>query len=111
MVTASYISPDLAALQTEVLANNLTFLNEVGLDPGIDHIVTKHTVDTAAREGAKVYHYESWCGGIPSPDNCDNALGYKFSWSPAGALNALQNQAIYLENGLVFSLPPESHTP
>lgn len=74
-------------------------MNEVGVDPGIDHIATMKVVDECAEKGEKILEYESFCGGLPSPEYCDNPLGYKFSWSPIGALLALKNDAVYLLNG------------
>ncbi|EGR30969.1 saccharopine dehydrogenase, putative [Ichthyophthirius multifiliis] len=99
LVTASYISPEMAAMDKEVRDSNLTFLNEIGLDPGIDHLATMKTIDEVHEKGGKIIEYESWCGGLPSPEHCNNPLGYKFSWSPIGALSALANDAKYLDNG------------
>lgn len=55
-------------------------------------------VHDTEQQGGKIVEYESWCGGLPSPQFCDNPLGYKFSWSPIGALRALKNKAIYLDD-------------
>ena len=52
--------------------------------------------------------FYSFCGGLPSPDACDNSLGYKFSWSPIGALNALRNSAKYLKNSMEMNIPADS---
>ncbi|KRX05360.1 hypothetical protein PPERSA_00661 [Pseudocohnilembus persalinus] len=99
LVTASYIQPAMKELNQDVENAGLTFLNEVGVDPGIDHIATMKVVDECAEKGEKILEYESFCGGLPSPEYCDNPLGYKFSWSPIGALLALKNDAVYLLNG------------
>lgn len=48
-------------------------------------------------QGGKIIEYESWCGGLPSPTDCDNPLGYKFTWSPIGAFRAFNNKAVYLD--------------
>lgn len=101
MVTASYISPAMAELNDQAKGLGLTFLNEIGLDPGIDHLATMKMVDEVAHEGGKIIEYESWCGGLPSPEFVDNPLGYKFTWSPIGAIGALRNDAKFLENGEV----------
>ncbi|EWS73277.1 saccharopine dehydrogenase (macronuclear) [Tetrahymena thermophila SB210] len=101
LVTASYISPGMAAFDEEAKKLGLTFLNEIGLDPGIDHLATMKTVDEVAEKGGKILEYESWCGGLPSPEFVDNPLGYKFSWSPIGAIGALRNDAKFLENNEV----------
>lgn len=96
MVTASYISPVLKALDNEVKKKGLIFLNEVGVDPGLDHIATMKIVDECYEKGEKIISYQSLCGGLPSPEFCDNPLGYKFSWSPLGAFLALKNDAKFL---------------
>lgn len=91
----------MAAFDEEAKKLGLTFLNEIGLDPGIDHLATMKTVDEVAEKGGKILEYESWCGGLPSPEFVDNPLGYKFSWSPIGAIGALRNDAKFLENNEV----------
>lgn len=80
-------------MNEKVKSAGLTFLNEVGVDPGIDHIATMKVVDECAEKNEKILEYESFCGGLPSPEFCDNPIGYKFSWSPLGALLALKNNA------------------
>lgn len=69
-------------------ANNLICLNECGLDPGIDIMSTMKVVDEAKQDGFKIVGYESWCGGLPIAEHCDNPLGYKFSWNPGAAIIA-----------------------
>lgn len=91
-------------LNDPVKAKNLIFLNELGLDPGIDHLATMKIIHETEKAGGKIIEYESWCGGLPSPDFCDNPLGYKFSWSPIGAFRALNNKAVFINNGKEESL-------
>ena len=67
LVTASYVSPEMKSLNEEVKAKDLIFLNELGLDPGIDHLATMKIIDEVAKENGKIVEYESWCGGLPSP--------------------------------------------
>lgn len=98
LVTASYVSPEMKALDEEARSKDLIFLNELGLDPGIDHLATMKIVHETEKEGGKILEYESWCGGLPSPDSCDNPLGYKFTWSPIGAFRALKNKAIFIKD-------------
>ena len=86
------------ALNEEAKSKDLIFLNELGLDPGIDHLATMKIVHETEKEGGKILEYESWCGGLPSPDSCDNPLGYKFTWSPIGAFRALKNKAIFIKD-------------
>jgi len=59
-------------------------------------MATMKNLEEIKERGGKVIEYESWCGGLPSPGYCDNPLGYKFTWSPIGALRALKNKAIYI---------------
>jgi len=101
MITASYISKDLAALNEQVIDKGLTFLNEIGFDPGIDHLSTMKILDEVKSHGGKIIDYESYGSGLPAPDCCDNPFGYKFSWSPIGALRALKNDAKFLRNGQI----------
>ena len=86
MVTASYLSPGLQAQHSDALAAGVTVVNECGVDPGIDHFLAMECFDDAAQGGGKVESFISFCGGLPAPECSDNPLGYKFSWSPRGAL-------------------------
>lgn len=91
LCTASYLSPHLKSLDEQATANHLTFIGECGLDPGLDHMMAMKLIDEIGSD--KVIEYESWCGGLISPEHCDNPVGYKFSWSPSSALKALLNPA------------------
>ncbi len=97
--TASYISPDLKQMSGEFEKAKLLCMNEVGVDPGIDIMSTVKVVDEVRGRGGKITGYSSWCGGLPAPESNDNPFGYKFSWTPRGALTSLLNEARYLENG------------
>ena len=85
-------------LNEKVKAKNLIFLNQLGLDPGIDHLATMKIIHEVQKDGGKILEYQSWCGGLPSPDFCDNPLGYKFTWSPIGAFRALNNTAVFIQD-------------
>ena len=97
--TASYISPDLKQLSGEFEKAKLLCMNEIGVDPGIDIMSTVKVVDEVRGRGGKIVSYSSWCGGLPAPECRDNPFGYKFSWTPRGALLSLLNEARYLKNG------------
>lgn len=99
MATASYVSEGMKKLAKDIEAQNLLFINEIGVDPGIDHMSTMKVIDEITTEGGKILHYYSFCGGLPAPDNNDNPFGYKFSWSPRGVILASRNSARFLENG------------
>ena len=86
MVTASYLSPGLQAQHSQAVDAGVTVVNECGVDPGIDHFLAMECFDDAAQGGGKVESFISFCGGLPAPECSDNPLGYKFSWSPRGAL-------------------------
>ena len=96
LVTASYTSDFLKSLESEAKSKGLIFITECGLDPGLDHIMAKLLQDKYVSEEESIVEYESWCGGLISPEYVDNPLGYKFSWSPLSALLALQNPAHFL---------------
>jgi saccharopine dehydrogenase-like NADP-dependent oxidoreductase len=74
------------ALHIDAQAAGITVVNEVGLDPGIDHLLAMECFDEAHTGGGKIESFVSYCGGLPAPEASDNPLGYKFSWSPRGAL-------------------------
>jgi len=99
MTTSSYISPDMIRMHPDVKAKGLIFLNECGLDPGIDIMGTMKILHEAQAAGFKIVSYESYCGGLPVAEQADNPLGYKFSWNPGAAIKASRNQAIFRWNG------------
>ncbi len=99
MATTSYVSDDMQKLHEEATKKNLLFLNELGVDPGIDHMSAMKIIDEVYEEGGKVLHFYSYCGGLPAPEDNDNPFGYKFSWSPKGVVLASKNSAKFLENG------------
>lgn len=70
MVTTSYISPALADLEESIKEAGITIMNEIGLDPGIDHLYAVKTIDEVHREGGKILSFISYCGGLPAPGNC-----------------------------------------
>ncbi|CDK26040.1 unnamed protein product [Kuraishia capsulata CBS 1993] len=79
-------------------------MNEIGLDPGIDHLYAVKTIDEVHKVGGKIKSFLSYCGGLPAPEDSDNPLGYKFSWSSRGVLLALRNSAKYWKDGKVVSI-------
>ena len=83
------------------------FLNEIGLDPGIDHMSAMRIIDDVKGRGGEIKAFKSYCGGLPAPQHNDNPFGYKFSWAPRGVLVASRNGAQYLENGRKVEVAPE----
>ncbi len=104
MATTSYVSEDMKKLDNEAKSRGLLFLNEIGVDPGIDHMSAMKIIDTVYGEGGKVLHFYSYCGGLPAPEANDNPFGYKFSWSPKGVVLASRNAAKFLENGEIVNI-------
>uniref|UniRef100_A0A3Q2FFP1 Alpha-aminoadipic semialdehyde synthase, mitochondrial n=2 Tax=Cyprinodon variegatus TaxID=28743 RepID=A0A3Q2FFP1_CYPVA len=105
MVTASYLSPAMKELQSRVEEAGITIVNEMGLDPGIDHMLAMECMDQAKADGCTVESYTSFCGGLPAPQCSDNPLRYKFSWSPYGVLLNTVSPAVFLRDGEVVSVP------
>ncbi|KAI9440197.1 saccharopine dehydrogenase [Lactarius psammicola] len=104
VVTTSYVSPAIRALEERVKAAGIVVMNEIGLDPGIDHLYAIKTIDEVHAQGGKIKQFLSYCGGLPAPEAADNPLGYKFSWSSRGVLLALLNAASWLADGQVRSV-------
>ncbi len=105
LVTTSYVKPEMEALDSAARAKGLLFLNEIGLDPGIDHMAAMRVMDGIRHNGGAVESFYSYCGGLPAPEHNTNPLGYKFSWSPTGVLLAAGNDGRYLEEGGVIEIP------
>jgi saccharopine dehydrogenase (NADP+, L-glutamate forming) len=99
LVTTSYVQPEMQALDTAAKKAGVIFLNEIGLDPGIDHMSAMRIIDHIHKNGGKVEEFYSVCGALPAPEAADNPLKYKFSWSPKGVILASRNSALYLKNG------------
>lgn len=107
VVTSSYISDALRELQPQIKEAGITVMNEIGLDPGIDHLYAVKTIDEVHRAGGKIKSFLSYCGGLPAPEDSDNPLGYKFSWSSRGVLLALRNSAKYWKDGEIETVSSE----
>jgi len=105
MVTTSYVSKPMAELDKPAKDSGILILNEIGLDPGIDHMSAMRIINDVQSKGGKITSFRSYCGGLPAPDANDNPFGYKFSWSPRGVVKAGRNDARYLENGREVFIP------
>lgn len=101
MVTTSYISPQMRALNTKAEAAGIIILNEIGVDPGIDHMSAMKIFHKVENEGGKIVSFMSYCGGLPAQEANTNPLGYKFSWAPRGVLKAAGNGARFMIDGEV----------
>ncbi|KAJ8750761.1 hypothetical protein K2173_015942 [Erythroxylum novogranatense] len=108
LVTASYVDDAISQLDEEAKAADITILGEMGLDPGIDHMMAMKMIDEAHARKGKIKSFTSYCGGLPSPAAANNPLAYKFSWSPAGAIRAGRNPATYRSNGEIVHVDGDS---
>jgi len=104
MATTSYVSEGMKELDQKAKEKDLLFLNEIGVDPGIDHMSAMKIIDDVHSKGGKIVHFYSYCGGLPAPDDNDNPFGYKFSWSPKGVVLASRNSARFLENNKIVEI-------
>lgn len=106
MVTASYISDDMAALDEQVKQKGLVFMNEIGVDPGIDHMSAMHVIDRIRDQGGKMLLFESFTGGLVAPESDTNLWNYKFTWNPRNVVVAGQGGvAKFLQEGKFKYIP------
>ena len=106
MVTTSYVKPEMQALDQSAKEAGIIILNEVGLDPGIDHMSAMRIIDHIHSKEGKVEEFYSLCGALPAPESAKNPFGYKFSWSPKGVILASKNDALYLKDGEKICVEP-----
>ncbi|WP_340110885.1 saccharopine dehydrogenase C-terminal domain-containing protein [Maribellus mangrovi] len=107
MVTTSYVSDEMKALNKDAQKAGILILNEIGVDPGFDHMTAMRIIDKVQEQGGKVKEFYSLCGALAAPEEADNPFKYKFSWSPRGVIMAGNNSATYLKNGEVVKIPTE----
>ncbi|WP_066221946.1 saccharopine dehydrogenase family protein [Formosa haliotis] len=106
LVTASYISEELQALNPEVTNKGLVFMNEIGVDPGIDHMSAMQVIDRIREKGGKMLLFESFTGGLVAPENDTNLWNYKFTWNPRNVVVAGQGGvAKFIQEGSYKYIP------
>ena len=106
MVTASYVSDEMQALHEAVEAKGLLFLNEMGVDPGIDHMSAMQVIDRIKSKGGKMILFESFTGGLVAPESDDNLWQYKFTWNPRNVVTAGQGGAAkFIQEGKFKYIP------
>ena len=105
LVTASYVSDEVAALDDKAKQAGVLLLNEIGLDPGIDHMSAMQIIDQIKADGGKLTSFKSFCGGLVHPDYDDNPWNYKFTWNPRNVVLAGQGTAQYIEGGEIKYIP------
>ena len=105
VVTASYTSEEMFGMHEEAKKKGLTFLNELGADPGIDHMSGMRSVDKIKEKGGKLLSFTSFCGSLIAPESNDNPWGYKFTWSPMNVILAGSVGARYFQNNRLRCIP------
>ncbi|HNQ83472.1 MAG TPA: saccharopine dehydrogenase C-terminal domain-containing protein, partial [Bacteroidales bacterium] len=107
MVTTSYVKPEMKALDAEAKAAGIIILNELGLDPGIDHMSAMRIIDHIHGKGGNVDEFYSFCGALVAPEVEENPFHYKFTWAPKGVVMAGNNDGNFLKDGVVKYIPTE----
>jgi saccharopine dehydrogenase (NADP+, L-glutamate forming) len=107
MVTTSYVKPEMMALDAEAKAAGIIILNELGLDPGIDHMSAMRIIDHVHEKGGKIEEFYSFCGALVAPEVEKNPFTYKFSWAPKGVVMASNNDGKYLRRGEIKDIKTE----
>ncbi len=105
MITASYVSDEIRALHERAKANDVLLLNEMGVDPGIDHMSAMEVIDRVREKGAQLTAFESATGGLVAPENDNNPWNYKFTWNPRNVVVAGQGVSKFLHNGRLKFIP------
>ncbi|HEX4373510.1 MAG TPA: saccharopine dehydrogenase C-terminal domain-containing protein [Puia sp.] len=108
LLTASYVDNNIRNLEPEVKKNNLFFLCEMGLDPGIDHMSVMQLVNKIKNENGKIISFKSHTGGLVAPESDDNPWHYKISWNPRNVVLAGSSGAVYKENGEIKNVDSEN---
>ncbi len=106
LVTASYLSEEMKGMHEAAKEANILFLNEIGLDPGIDHLSAMKLIHEIQDAGGVIKSFESYCGGLVAPAFDDNPWQYKFTWNPRNVVLAGQATACYKQDGLLKFIPP-----
>jgi len=104
MVTTSYVSDAMRELDAQAREADVLLLNEIGVDPGIDHMSAMRVIDGVKEKNGRIVSFKSFCGGLPAPEANTNPWGYKFSWSPRGVVMAGKNSAKWLEDGKIIDV-------
>ena len=100
LITASYLSEEIKSLHIDARNAGLLFMNEIGLDPGIDHMSAMKIIDEIERLGADISSFKSYCGGLVAPESDNNPWHYKISWNARNILNAGKSGAHVMDNGI-----------
>jgi len=93
LITPSYVSDEMKALNAEAKAAGIIIMNEIGVDPGIDHMSAAKILDDIRTQKAEIHSFKSFCGGLIAPSNDTNPWNYKFTWNPRNVVIAGQGPA------------------
>ncbi|MCD6462040.1 MAG: saccharopine dehydrogenase NADP-binding domain-containing protein [Thermoplasmata archaeon] len=107
MVTTSYVSDEMKSLDGQAREAGVLLLNEIGLDPGIDHMSAMRIIHDVQNRGGRIASFQSCCGALPAHQSNTNPFGYKFSWAPRGVLLASRNSARFRKDGRLVEIPGE----
>jgi len=105
MVTASYISKEMKALNKDAIAAGIVMMNEIGVDPGIDHMSAMRVIDRIKENGGKFHAFETFTGGLVAPESDNNPWNYKFTWNPRNVVLAGQGAAKFIQEGNYKYIP------
>lgn len=108
LLTASYVSPEMKAFSASAKEKGLVFLNECGLDPGIDHMTAKQAIDRITNAGGVLKSFKSFTGGLVAPESDNNPWKYKFTWNPRNVVLAGQGTAKFIRQGRYKYIPYHS---
>ena len=106
MVTASYISKEMQELDRQAKENGVIIINEIGVDPGIDHLSAKKVIDEIVSQGGELTDFETFTGGLVAPESDNNPWNYKFTWNPRNVVLAGQGGAVkFIQEGTYKYIP------
>ncbi|WP_020532233.1 saccharopine dehydrogenase family protein [Flexithrix dorotheae] len=105
LVTASYVSPEIKAMEKEAKENGVLLLNEIGLDPGLDHLSAMKEIDEIRNGGGRMLNFESFTGGLVAPESDNNPWNYKFTWNPRNVVLAGQGTVKFIQEGQFKYIP------
>jgi saccharopine dehydrogenase-like NADP-dependent oxidoreductase len=107
IITPSYVSPEMQELNEAAKAKGVLLLNEIGVDPGIDHMSAMRIIDDLRAKGAEITRFESFTGGLVAPESDDNPWHYKFTWNPRNVVLAGQGgSAMFQQENRLKYIPP-----
>ncbi len=105
MVTASYVSKEMKELNQEAIDAGVVLMNEIGVDPGIDHLSAMRIIDVIREQGGRLEAFETFTGGLIAPESDNNPWNYKFTWNPRNVVLAGQGTVKFIQNGKYKYIP------